>query len=247
MRHRFDRALRILQLLQNGEAYDPLALAVALRVHRRTVYRDISILRELGIDIAYDADFGGYAIRGAVQSGESPIARLGDALSVAMSDEQHGSSVQAMIQFVASALADGTGPSESLSVGLPQLGVPKSSEVRIRDRQEVSNEPRASVEDFERSGSFAPRDEWLRTRDALQVLSDAVAYGYILETSESDLVDRHTGSVVTERLVPSQFIVTRSDVEIVGTDSWGNLVRVYSTSIRLSSTSRDQQRQAESR
>ncbi|MEL6105880.1 MAG: HTH domain-containing protein [Planctomycetota bacterium] len=249
LRHRFDRALRILQLLQNGEPYDPLALAVALGVHRRTVYRDISVLRELGIDIAYESSFGGYAIRGALRSGESPIARLGDALSAAMSDEQHGSSVQAIIQFVASALADGTGRSNDVALGgSPPMGVPTtSSDVRVGDRHGVANETRSSLEAFQRSASYSFHNDWHRTRDALQALSDAVTYGYILETSESDLIDLREGTVVIERLVPDQFIVTRSGVEIVGTDSWGKLVRVFSTSIRLSSTSCEQEHQAESR
>ncbi|MEO1530207.1 MAG: HTH domain-containing protein, partial [Planctomycetota bacterium] len=106
MRHRFDRALRILQFVQSGEAYDPLSLAVALRVHRRTVYRDISTLRELGIDIGFDDAFGGYVIQGASRFGGSPFGALGDALRSAMSDDQHGSSVQAIIQYVAAHLEE---------------------------------------------------------------------------------------------------------------------------------------------
>ncbi|KAA5538824.1 helix-turn-helix domain-containing protein [Roseiconus nitratireducens] len=107
MRYRLDRALRILNLLQSGRGYDPVGLTVELNVNRRTVYRDIALLREMGINIEFDSQQASYVIRGAGGSDAARInpSRLRDALGRAFSSDHQDSSVEAIIRQVAHFLA----------------------------------------------------------------------------------------------------------------------------------------------
>ena len=264
MRHRFDRALRILQLLQSGSVYDPVALAMALGVHRRTVYRDICVLRELGIRLVYDSQSGGYKIQ-ARDPNADPIDQLSEALKFAMTDAQHGSSVQAMIQFVASQLAAGAKPSIAFSDPGPKVSspvgghaneLPHSDKPRSCDSQTKTDSDVVAPQedaDREKEKTFGPHlayrrgSGWLKTLDALQALSDAVHCGYILESSEADMIDHRSVAGVTKRLIPNQFTVTRSGVEVEGADPGGNFVRVFSVSIRILSTMREPELRVESR
>ena len=46
MNKRLERGLRILILLQSGARYDALRLAQEMKVTRRTIFRDIAMLKE---------------------------------------------------------------------------------------------------------------------------------------------------------------------------------------------------------
>jgi predicted DNA-binding transcriptional regulator YafY len=59
---RLERILRLLSYLQTGPSYNAQELADALRVHRRTVFRDLNVLRKAGVVIRFDEDTEGYAI-----------------------------------------------------------------------------------------------------------------------------------------------------------------------------------------
>lgn len=62
---RISRLLRLIRHLQAGRGYNAEALAVHLEVSRRTVFRDIEILREAGIPLAYDEQRQCYRIPGS--------------------------------------------------------------------------------------------------------------------------------------------------------------------------------------
>jgi len=62
MTHRLERILRILSLLQSGVTYNALQLAEETGVHRRTVFRDVALLRGAGIPIRFDADTSCYSL-----------------------------------------------------------------------------------------------------------------------------------------------------------------------------------------
>jgi len=59
---RIHRLIRIVQLLQAGRRCGVDTLATDLGVSRRTVFRDISVLKEAGVDCQYDADNETYAL-----------------------------------------------------------------------------------------------------------------------------------------------------------------------------------------
>jgi len=59
---RMQRLLRVLQLLRSGRRYNIDALADDLGVSRRTVFRDLSELKDAGVVCQYDADEGKYGI-----------------------------------------------------------------------------------------------------------------------------------------------------------------------------------------
>ncbi|MEM0926486.1 MAG: HTH domain-containing protein [Planctomycetota bacterium] len=64
MRNRLERALKILGLLQSKQGHDPISLSSALDVNRRTVYRDIAMLKGMGIGIQFDPEKRKYVIDG---------------------------------------------------------------------------------------------------------------------------------------------------------------------------------------
>ncbi|WP_425618333.1 helix-turn-helix transcriptional regulator [Anatilimnocola sp. NA78] len=62
MTHRLERILRILSLLQSGITYNALQLAEATGVHRRTVFRDVALLRGAGIPIRFEPETACYSL-----------------------------------------------------------------------------------------------------------------------------------------------------------------------------------------
>lgn len=64
LHNRFGRLLRLLSLLQAGPRYNALQLAQELGVSRRTIFRDIALLRELGVPIDFHENADGYGVSG---------------------------------------------------------------------------------------------------------------------------------------------------------------------------------------
>jgi predicted DNA-binding transcriptional regulator YafY len=62
MTHRLERILRILSLLQSGAPFNALQLAQETAVHRRTVFRDVALLRAAGIPIRFDPETACYSL-----------------------------------------------------------------------------------------------------------------------------------------------------------------------------------------
>jgi predicted DNA-binding transcriptional regulator YafY len=67
MTHRLERILKLVALLQSGAPFNALQLAQETNVHRRTVFRDVALLRSAGIPIRFDNDTSCYSIVGDVQ------------------------------------------------------------------------------------------------------------------------------------------------------------------------------------
>lgn len=67
MTHRLERILKLVSLLQSGAPYNALQLAQETNVHRRTVFRDVALLRSAGIPIRFDTDTSCYSLVGDVQ------------------------------------------------------------------------------------------------------------------------------------------------------------------------------------
>jgi len=59
---RLQRVLRMVSILQSGRYFSPSELAERLSVTRRTVFRDLDMLRKAGIPYFHDEDRGGYKI-----------------------------------------------------------------------------------------------------------------------------------------------------------------------------------------
>jgi predicted DNA-binding transcriptional regulator YafY len=62
---RIQRLLRLLALLQAGKGYNVESLAEACGVSRRTIFRDLDILRESGLPLVYDERDQRYRLPGA--------------------------------------------------------------------------------------------------------------------------------------------------------------------------------------
>jgi len=61
---RLRRLLRILSLLQSGRGYSSAGLATECGVARRTVFRDLQLLREAGVSVQTDAERQRYSVAG---------------------------------------------------------------------------------------------------------------------------------------------------------------------------------------
>jgi predicted DNA-binding transcriptional regulator YafY len=61
---RIRRLLRLVGLLQTGRGHNANALAVECRVNRRTIFRDLDVLRDAGVPLRYDEERQGYFIPG---------------------------------------------------------------------------------------------------------------------------------------------------------------------------------------
>jgi proteasome accessory factor B len=61
---RIRRLLRLIHLLQGGRAYNTEALALECEVSRRTIFRDLGLLREVGVPLVYDELHQGYHVPG---------------------------------------------------------------------------------------------------------------------------------------------------------------------------------------
>ena len=61
---RFARILKLLELLQGRDRHDTVSLATGLEVSRRTVLRDIDVLRLAGVGLDYDTSKKGYVLHG---------------------------------------------------------------------------------------------------------------------------------------------------------------------------------------
>jgi predicted DNA-binding transcriptional regulator YafY len=62
MRGRHVRLLRMLSHLQSGDGFNVGELADQLNVGRRTVFRDLNVLREAGFDVQFDGTLDGYRL-----------------------------------------------------------------------------------------------------------------------------------------------------------------------------------------
>jgi predicted DNA-binding transcriptional regulator YafY len=61
---RIRRLLRLIHLLQGGRAYNTESLALECEVSRRTIFRDLGLLREVGVPLVYDELHQGYHVPG---------------------------------------------------------------------------------------------------------------------------------------------------------------------------------------
>ncbi len=116
MNKRLERGLRILILLQSGARYDALRLAQEMKVTRRTIFRDIAMLKELGLTIEYDVDQSTYCVQVPSEPGMSRASRslnteeLGRVLQASLAGEDPAAVSSAMvIQQIALDLASNQG------------------------------------------------------------------------------------------------------------------------------------------
>ena len=59
---RLERMLHLLSYLQSGPMFNARQLAMELHVNRRTIYRDLNILRAINIPVSFDETRGGYCL-----------------------------------------------------------------------------------------------------------------------------------------------------------------------------------------
>ena len=89
MRGKFDRLLRILNLLDRESACKPSLLAEELRVTERSVFRYVNSLRDAGFPVAYDREKGTYAFENAFKLKKARL-NMDETLALAMARRMLG-------------------------------------------------------------------------------------------------------------------------------------------------------------
>jgi predicted DNA-binding transcriptional regulator YafY len=83
------RVIRLLLLLQSRGRFNVQGLAQELACSERTVHRDLTVLREAGVDVFYDDVEGHYGIRGGSRMPTLPLTgeeAIGQAIATALSE-----------------------------------------------------------------------------------------------------------------------------------------------------------------
>src|SRR5262245_13782881 len=71
---RHARAIRIMTCLQAGPAFNARELADRMSVSRRTIYRDLNLIREAGIGVEFDNQYAGYKVAPPANGALTPPA-----------------------------------------------------------------------------------------------------------------------------------------------------------------------------
>ncbi len=238
MGNRLDRALRILKFLQSNKSYDPGSLAVALGVNRRTVYRDIAFLREMGIGIEFAADDGQYVIRDQPgPRGFGGHLGLRKAFQQATDLANHDASVESIIReiarYLANPSADDAQASERSDAGLSQADAQINS-AAAKSTLASADAPASPT----RNTRNEPGVRWLITCKSLDVLRQAVVEATMIETCEANVEsavsDRlRTGTPRTFLIRPVEFAVSARSVSVMGVGVGGKLIHTNSVCFRF--------------
>ena len=81
--HHLTRVLRLLLLLDSGSRFNTAQMADQLGVTRRTIFRDIQLLRQCGVPVVFDERRGSYSLQATVVSAR-PHFSTDEALILAM-------------------------------------------------------------------------------------------------------------------------------------------------------------------
>ena len=114
---RFARVLKLLELLQGRDRHDTVSLATELEVGRRTVLRDIEVLRLSGIGVDYDTTKRSYVLRGDYRfavTGLTDDELLGQATAAALSSAKGLDVGQGAVPTARKIRATGREPSRTI-------------------------------------------------------------------------------------------------------------------------------------
>ncbi|WP_436715988.1 HTH domain-containing protein [Roseiconus lacunae] len=218
MRHRLDRALEILRLVQSGVASDPHAITSKLNVNRRTFYRDIAFLKELGVEISFDHGEGRYRIEGL--TGANPgdnSERFQQVIGQALRQSSESSTVVSIVRHAAAIL---TGETDFAD---------RSSESTTASTEGLPSEPSRRNCSPGQDRQLTPGSSgWVDSRTNLGALVDAMDHRRRILVISSELGgSAHEGRHVLIR----QITINNDEVIIEGIDLNGRLVRTASSSI----------------
>ncbi|OYP33805.1 HTH domain-containing protein [Rhodopirellula sp. MGV] len=215
MRHRLDRALEILRLVHSGVAADPHTITSELNVNRRTFYRDIAFLKELGVEISFDHREGRYKIAGLAGADQGDdCERFQQVIGQAIRQSGESSTVVSIIRHAAAILT--------------------GEETIAEEQADVL----ATEADVQLGAGLSPReslprvphhDGWRPTRSNLGSLTEALDRGKRILSIAGDPsgINRDI-----QHLLIRQITITADKVIVEGIDQNGRLVRTASSFIK---------------
>jgi predicted DNA-binding transcriptional regulator YafY len=133
------RLLKLAALLENGETWSAQHLAERFRVCRRTIFRDVQLLRNANVPIVFDADQGGYRITSEPQ-GNSSSLHPDELVALVLAIKFVGRLPESISRPCDRALA------KILSMALPRV---RTEAIRILDEYEPDEEEAIPPEFFE--------------------------------------------------------------------------------------------------
>ena len=81
---RHSRALRILTCLQAGPGFNAQELANQMRVSRRTIFRDLNLIRDAGVSIFFDSTHDAYRLHEQSRNASSPRFQEADLIKLVL-------------------------------------------------------------------------------------------------------------------------------------------------------------------
>jgi proteasome accessory factor B len=194
------RLLKMIGLLQAGRGYNVEGLAEACQVSRRTIFRDLEILRRAGLTLHYDDVQQRYRIPGPAYL--PPMKFTADeALALMVLCHEMGG-----------------------STGLPFLGPARSAAVKLESvlpnhlRQQLRNVAGALEIRTAPSNPLAGQD------NVFQQLLSAVANGQCVRIQYQSLAER---KLIGTRLSPYRLIFSRRSWYVIGRSSLHRATRTF--------------------
>ncbi len=197
---RLQRVLRLVHLLQSGKGYNTAALARACGVSRRTIFRDLELLRQAGFEVVYDESEGCYRL---------PQARLLPPTNF---------SLEEVLALLALCYELGT------ERGLPLLQAAQTAALKLesslpeRLRQEAAGAARAL---HIRMDAHNPLEEG---RDVFQQLLSAYGQRRAVRIAYDSVAE---GKIISTRLHPYCLFFSRRSWYCVGRSSLHRAVRTF--------------------
>ncbi len=197
---RIHRLLKMIGLLQSGRRYNVDALSVACDVSRRTVFRDLEVLRQSGVPLSYDERKQRYGIPGTYYLPPTNFTPE-EALSLIVLCHELGD-----------------------SSGLPFFGPARAAAVKLESSLPARLRERLrSVADAVQIRS-PPKNALLGQQPIYEQLLDAVSYRRSVRIRYKSLTE---WEVIRTRLSPYRLLFSRRSWYVIGRSSLHRSTRTF--------------------
>ena len=207
---RHSRALRILTCLQAGPGFNAQELATQMRVSRRTIFRDLNLIRDAGVSIFFDATYDAYRLHD--QSRNAPLPRFQE------------EALMKLVLVAKLSYLNGFGDyAESVRESLAQLLAPYPAETKSRIARLIHG---CSIVDA--GTNYQPL-----TREMIKAVFQAIAQQQqirmLVEGEEIEHLEHITmeGSAAWTKFSPYQVLLATNGWSVVGRSSLHRDVREF--------------------
>ena len=225
MTNRLERGLRIVLMLQSGKSYGAIHLANEFSVSRRTIFRDIAILRELGLPIEFDPQDTSYHLSPANVAGQ--WSHPGDQSTGPLDSNQLLEVLRQAVKSEDQIAADGSDANQTTLIAAESPSQYTSSGSSLdRDQRVDSSHPAPSG-----NHSKFSVIEFERTLDLVQFLSAAISNAATLEIDQGVMGDASTSRLA---IIPTELRFTASTWKLLASTLAGKSIELELGSFSVS-------------